>query len=250
MIELINLTKRFGEDIVAVNNVNLQIKEGKIFGFLGPNGAGKTTTINMMVGLSIPTSGKVIIDGLDIEKYPVQVKKTIGFVPDEPLIFEKITGIVYLNFICDVFEVPLEDRKKRGSWLIKMFKLEKAINDPILTYSHGMKQKLALIAALIHEPKNWILDEPIVGLDPESAFILKNLMKKHASNGNTVFFSTHIMEIAEKICDEIAIIDKGSIVFQGTIEELRQLRGNKSLEQLFLEVTKSESKKVDFSYLD
>ena len=191
MIELINLTKRFGEDIVAVNNVNLQVKEGKIFGFLGPNGAGKTTTINMMVGLSIPTSGKVIIDGLDIEKYPVQVKKTIGFVPDEPLLFEKITGIVYLNFICDVFEVPLEDRKKRGSWLIKMFKLEKAINDPILTYSHGMKQKLALIAALIHEPKNWILDEPIVGLDPESAFILKNLMKTCLQRQYRVFFYTY-----------------------------------------------------------
>jgi len=250
LIELINLTKRFSENVLAVNNLNLKIEEGKIFGFLGPNGAGKTTTINMITGLYKPTSGKIIVDNMDMEKESEKIKKIIGFVPDEPLIFEKITGISYLNFICNVFEVDPEEKEKRGDWLIKTFKLEKVINNPIFTYSHGMKQKLSLIAALIHEPKIWILDEPIVGLDPESAFILKNLMKKHVSNGNIVFFSTHVMEIAEKICDELAIIDKGSIVFQGTIKNLRKLRGEKSLEQLFLEVTNSESEKIDFSYLD
>jgi ABC-2 type transport system ATP-binding protein len=250
LIELINLTKRFSENVLAVNNLNLKIEEGKIFGFLGPNGAGKTTTINMITGLYKPTSGKIILDNMDMEKQSEKIKKIIGFVPDEPLIFEKITGISYLNFICNVFEVDPEEKEKRGNWLIKTFKLEKAINNPIFTYSHGMKQKLSLIAALIHEPKIWILDEPIVGLDPESAFILKNLMKKHVSNRNIVFFSTHVMEIAEKICDELAIIDKGRIVFQGTIKNLRKLRGEKSLEQLFLEVTNSESEKIDFSYLD
>ena len=140
--------------------------------------------------------------------------------------------------------------KKRGGWLLQAFKLLDAIKDPISTYSHGMRQKLALISALIHKPKILILDEPIVGLDPESASILKQIMKRHASNGNLVFFTTHIMEIAEKICDEIAIIDKGKIVFQGTINELRQLKGDKSLEQLFLEVTKSENEEIDFSFLD
>jgi ABC-2 type transport system ATP-binding protein len=250
LIELIDLTKRFSENVVAVDHVNLEIEDGKIFGFLGPNGAGKTTTISMITGLYKPTSGRIIYDGMDFQKEPIKIKKLIGFVPDEPFLFEKITGISYLNFISDVFEVPLEERKKRGEWLIKTFKLENAISNPISTYSHGMKQKLALIAALIHNPKFWILDEPIVGLDPESAFILKNLMKKHVEAGNIVFFSTHIMEIAEKVCDEIAIIDKGRIVFEGSINDLRKLKGDKSLEQIFLEVTNSESEKIDFSYLD
>ncbi|HOB16228.1 MAG TPA: ABC transporter ATP-binding protein [Defluviitoga sp.] len=250
MIEIIELTKIFSEKIIAVDNINLQIKEGKVVGFLGPNGAGKTTTINMIVGLCKPTAGKILIDGMDIREEPEKVKKIIGFVPDDPLLFEKITGISYLNFICDVFEVSIEERRKRGGWLLQAFKLLDAIKDPISTYSHGMRQKLALISALIHNPKILILDEPIVGLDPESASILKKIMKRHASKGNVVFFTTHIMEIAEKICDEIAIIDKGKIIFQGTINELRKIKGDKSLEQLFLEVTKSENEKMDFSFLD
>ncbi len=250
MIEIIELTKIFSEKIIAVDNINLQIKEGKVVGFLGPNGAGKTTTINMIVGLCKPTAGKILIDGMDIREEPEKVKKIIGFVPDDPLLFEKITGISYLKFICDVFEVSIEERRKRGGWLLQAFKLLDAIKDPISTYSHGMRQKLALISALIHNPKILILDEPIVGLDPESASILKKIMKRHASKGNVVFFTTHIMEIAEKICDEIAIIDKGKIIFQGTINELRKIKGDKSLEQLFLEVTKSENEKMDFSFLD
>lgn len=250
MIEIIELTKIFSEKIIAVDNINLQIKEGKVVGFLGPNGAGKTTTINMIVGLCKPTAGKILIDGMDIREEPEKVKKIIGFVPDDPLLFEKITGISYLKFICDVFEVSIEERRKRGGWLLQAFKLLDAIKDPISTYSHGMRQKLALISALIHNPKILILDKPIVGLDPESASILKKIMKRHASKGNVVFFTTHIMEIAEKICDEIAIIDKGKIIFQGTINELRKIKGDKSLEQLFLEVTKSENEKMDFSFLD
>ncbi len=250
MIEIRNLTKIYSGSVKAVDNVSLTVKEGEIFGFLGPNGAGKTTTIKMIVGLLQPTSGSIHIDNIDVLTSPVEAKMKMGYVADEPLVMEKITGVQYLNMISDVFLVPPKTRAERASKLLQNFKLSDAVKDPVSTYSHGMRQKLSLVAALIHNPDLWILDEPIVGLDPESAFVLKQMMRNHVKAGNTVFFSTHVMEVAEKICGRIGIINKGKLEFVGTVEELRKLSGRGSLEELFLEVTGSETENGDFSYLD
>lgn len=250
MIEIRNLTKIYSGSVKAVDDVSLTVKEGEIFGFLGPNGAGKTTTIKMIVGLLQPTSGSIHIDNIDVLTSPVEAKMKMGYVADEPLVMEKITGVQYLNLISDVFLVPPKTRAERASKLLQNFKLSDAVKDPVSTYSHGMRQKLSLVAALIHNPDLWILDEPIVGLDPESAFILKQMMRNHVKAGNTVFFSTHVMEVAEKICDRIGIINKGKLEFVGTVDQLRKLSGRGSLEELFLEVTGSETENGDFSYLD
>jgi len=250
VIRIRNLTKIYSGSVKAVDDVSLTVKEGEIFGFLGPNGAGKTTTIKMIVGLLQPTSGSIHIDNIDVLTSPVEAKMKMGYVADEPLVMEKITGIQYLNMISDVFLIPPKTRAERASKLLQNFKLSDAVKDPVSTYSHGMRQKLSLVAALIHNPDLWILDEPIVGLDPESAFILKQMMRNHVKAGNTVFFSTHVMEVAEKICDRIGIINKGKLEFVGTVEELRKLSGRGSLEELFLEVTGSETENGDFSYLD
>ena len=250
MIEIRNLTKIYSGSVKAVDDVSLTVKEGEIFGFLGPNGAGKTTTIKMIVGLLQPTYGSVHIDDIDVLTSPVEAKMKMGYVADEPLVMEKITGVQYLNLISDVFLVPPKTRAERASKLLQNFKLSDAVKDPVSTYSHGMRQKLSLVAALIHNPNLWILDEPIVGLDPESAFILKQMMRNHVKAGNTVFFSTHVMEVAEKICDRIGIINKGKLEFAGTVDQLRKLSGRGSLEELFLEVTGSETENGDFSYLD
>ncbi|WP_214059831.1 ABC transporter ATP-binding protein [Mesotoga sp. UBA5557] len=250
MIEIRNLTKIYSGSVKAVDDVSLTVKEGEIFGFLGPNGAGKTTTIKMIVGLLQPTYGSVHIDDIDVLTSPVEAKMKMGYVADEPLVMEKITGVQYLNLISDVFLVPPKTRAERASKLLQNFKLSNAVKDPVSTYSHGMRQKLSLVAALIHNPDLWILDEPIVGLDPESAFILKQMMRNHVKAGNTVFFSTHVMEVAEKICDRIGIINKGKLEFVGTVDQLRKLSGRGSLEELFLEVTGSETENGDFSYLD
>ena len=250
MIEIKNLTKVYSGSVKAVDGLSLAVRKGEIFGFLGPNGAGKTTTIKMIVGLLKPTEGTINVENVDIVSSPVKAKMKMGYVADEPLVMEKITGVQYLNLISDVFQLPPEVRIDRATRLLRNFKLADAVKDPISTYSHGMRQKLSLIAALIHNPDLWILDEPIVGLDPESAFILKQMMRNHAKTGNTVFFSTHVMEVAERICDRIGIINKGKLEFVGTVEELRTLRGQGSLEQLFLEVTGSETENGDFSYLD
>ncbi len=250
MIEIRNLTKIYSGSVKAVDDVSLTVKEGEIFGFLGPNGAGKTTTIKMIVGLLQPTSGSIHIDDIDVLTSPVEAKMKMGYVADEPLVMEKITGVQYLNMISDVFLVPPKTRAERALKLLQNFKLSDAVKDPVSTYSHGMRQKLSLVAALIHNPDLWILDEPIVGLDPESAFILKQMMRNHVKAGNTVFFSTHVMEVAEKICDRIGIINKGKLEFVGTVDQLRKLSGRGSLEELFLEVTGSETENGDFSYLD
>ncbi|MDI3472185.1 MAG: type transport system ATP-binding protein [Thermotogaceae bacterium] len=239
MITLENVTKIYSGTTRAVENLTLTVENGEIFGFLGPNGAGKTTTIKMIVGLLKPTEGTVKINDIDINLYPEKAKKMIGYVADEPLVMEKLRGIDYLKFIADVFEVPYELRTKRIGELLESFKLTSSITDPISTYSHGMRQKLTLIAALLHEPDVWILDEPIIGLDPESAYILKKLMRKHADSGKTVFFSTHVMEIAEKLCDRIGIINRGKLLYVGTLDELKKLKGSGSLEELFLELTGS-----------
>jgi ABC-2 type transport system ATP-binding protein len=250
LIEIRDLTKVYSGSVKAVDGVSLTVNKGEVFGFLGPNGAGKTTTIKMIVGLLQPTSGSISINEIDVLTQPVEAKMKMGYVADEPLVMEKITGIQYLNLISDVFLVPPKTRAERASKLLQNFKLSDAVKDPVSTYSHGMRQKLSLVAALIHNPDLWILDEPIVGLDPESAFILKQMMRNHVKAGNTVFFSTHVMEVAEKICDRIGIINKGKLEFVGTVDQLRKLSGRGSLEELFLEVTGSETENGDFSYLD
>lgn len=238
MIEIKDASKAYGKSkIKALEDLNLEIRDGEIFGFLGPNGAGKTTTIKLITGILNPEEGCIKINGIDIGKNPVDAKKNIGFVPDNPEIFNRLTGIEYLNFIGDVYEVDDEKRFNIINELAESFEIRDALPSSISSYSHGMKQKLVIIGALLHSPPVWILDEPMVGLDPKAAFILKDMMRRHADSGNTVFFSTHVMEVAEKVCDRIGIIKKGRLVFVGTIDELRSMRKeNESLENLFLEL--------------
>ena len=239
MLKLQNISKTYSKgSIKAVDNVKLDIKAGEIFGFLGPNGAGKTTTLKMIVGLLKPDSGKIFIDGIDAWENPIEAKKQISYVPDTPEIYDKLKGIEYLNFIADMYEIPKDIRQKRMEKYLEMFNLEDAVGDIIGSFSHGMKQKLVLISALIHEPKVFILDEPMVGLDPKSSFQLKEIMRQRCDEGKTVFFSTHVLEVAEKLCDRIAIINKGKIIALGTMDELRShAEERESLENIFLELT-------------
>lgn len=237
MIKVNNVNKSFGKK-VAVNNVTFEVKPGEIFGFLGPNGAGKTTTIKMIVGLLHPDSGSISISNVDVIKDSIESKKKFSFVPDNPEIYEDMTGYQYLNFLADIYQVSEEDRKDRIESLAKIFEIEGDLNDYLKGFSHGMKQKVALIGALVNDPDVLILDEPMVGLDAKSAFNLKNLMRERCDRGKSVFFSTHVMEVAEKICDRISIIKGGQILFTGNLEELRAKDPSKdSLEQLFLELT-------------
>lgn len=240
MINFKNLSKQYQKDKpFAVDNLNLEVKKGEIFGFLGPNGAGKSTTINMLMGVLKPTSGSIVVDGHSVGEESMITKAMIGFVPDEPLFYERMTGLQHLSFICDVFNVDKNVRKERADRLIKLFNLEKAISDRISSYSHGMKQKLGVISALIHEPKLLILDEPMVGLDPKASFILKDVMRRFCDKGGTVFFSTHVMEVAQNLCDSIAIINKGQIVLNTSLKDFNE-KENASLENLFLELTGNE----------
>lgn len=241
MIEIRNLSKTYNKGSVkAVDELNLSIKPGEIFGFLGPNGAGKTTTIKMMTGLLNPDQGSVLIKGFDIQKQPLDAKKNIGYVPDNPDVYDKLSGVEYLNFMGDVYQVPSDIRKERINHYLEMFGLKDAAADLIKSYSHGMKQKIVLTGALLHSPSVWILDEPMVGLDPKSAHLLKEEMRSHCDKGNTVFFSTHILEVAEKLCDRIGIINKGKLIAIGTLEELRGGEEAESLEKIFLELTENE----------
>lgn len=238
MIEIRNISKSYNKGkIKAVDNLNLQVKPGEIFGFLGPNGAGKTTTIKMMVGLLNPDEGSVRIKGYDIRKQPLEAKRNMGYVPDNPDVYDRLTGIEYLNFMADVYGVPADVRKERIQYYLDMFTLSDAASDLIKSYSHGMKQKIVLTGALIHAPSLWVLDEPMVGLDPKAAHLLKEEMREHCDKGNTVFFSTHILEVAEKLCDRIGIIHKGRLIAIGTMEELRKGDDAGSLENIFLELT-------------
>ena len=238
MIEIKDVSKSYVKNKKTVNNLNLKIKDGEIFGFLGPNGAGKTTTIRMITGVLSLDEGEVLIDGKSISKEPVEAKKHFGFVPDNPDLFLKLKGIEYLNFLADIYQVSKNDRIEKIEMLSKKFNIYDNLNDKIQNYSHGMRQKIVVIGALLHSPKNWILDEPMTGLDPKSSHDLKELMREHAKNGNTVFFSTHVLEVAEKLCDRIGIINKGELVFVGTCEEMKKkFKENASLEELFLEIT-------------
>jgi ABC-2 type transport system ATP-binding protein len=238
MIELRNISKSYNKGkIKAVDNLSLTVKPGEIFGFLGPNGAGKTTTIKMMAGLLNPDEGSIKIKGYDIHRQTLDVKRNIGYVPDNPDVFDRLTGMEYLNFMADVYRMPAEDRKARISGYLDMFDLTDAADDLIKSYSHGMKQKIVLTGALIHDPALWVLDEPMVGLDPKSAHLLKEQMREHCDKGNTVFFSTHVLEVAEKLCDRIGIIHKGRLIAIGTMDELRKGDNADSLENIFLELT-------------
>ena len=241
MIEIKNVSKSYVKNKKSVDDLNLEIKNGEIFGFLGPNGAGKTTTIKMITGILQIDEGDILIDGKSITKEPVEAKKLFGFVPDSPDMFLKLKGIEYLNFMADIYEVPNNIRKQRIEELTKKFEIYNDLNNEIESYSHGMRQKIVLCGAILNNPKNWILDEPMTGLDPQSSYDLKEMMREHAKNNNCVFFSTHILEVAERLCDRVGIINKGKLIFVGTLEEMRaKLQENKSLEELFLEITKNE----------
>jgi ABC-2 type transport system ATP-binding protein len=237
-IETFNLTKNFG-NLIAVNKLNLKIKSGEIFGFLGPNGAGKTTTIKLMTGLLKPTSGTVKIMGKDIQDNPIDAKKDIGLIPDEPQIYEKLTGVEFLRFMGNLFRMDKKGIEKKIKELLKLFDLTGRGEELIQSYSHGMKQKIAIAGALIHSPKVLFFDEPTVGLDPKSARIIKDILKYRAESGDCIFMSTHILEIAERICDRVGIIQNGELIAAGNMEELRKLsmedKGN--LEEIFLQLT-------------
>lgn len=241
MIELINVTKSYSKKIKAVDNLNLTINDGEIFGFLGHNGAGKTTTLKIITGILSPDEGDVKLNNISIKDQPIKAKMQIGYVPDNPDMFLRLKGIEYLNFMSDMYEVPSDVRKKRIEELSKRLNLYNTLDDKIQSYSHGMRQKIVLMGALIHNPPIWILDEPMTGLDPKASFILKEMMREHANEGKTVFFSTHILEVAEKICDKVAIINKGKLLFNGTLNEMREhFKVNQSLESMFLELTEDE----------
>jgi len=239
MLKLEQVSKTYGnKNAKAVDNISLEVHPGEIFGFVGPNGAGKTTTIKMMVSLLKPDTGRIFINGIDNQKNILEAKKQFSYVPDNPELFEKIKGIEYLKFVADVYEVPVIERQKQIEKYLEIFEIKEAINDPIGSYSHGMKQKLALVGALIHNPEVFILDEPMVGLDPKASFELKKIMRDHCDQGKSVFFSTHVLDVAEKICDRIAIIKKGKIIEVGTMDEIRAKAGSQeSLENIFLELT-------------
>lgn len=238
MIEINNVSKSYIKNKKSVDCINLQINNGEIFGFLGPNGAGKTTTIKMITGILSIDEGDILIDGKSIKEDPVEAKRNFGFVPDSPDMFLKLKGIEYLNFLADIYKISAEEREKKIETLAKSFDIYETLNDKIQSYSHGMRQKLIVIGAMLHNPKNLILDEPMTGLDPKSSHDLKNLLREHTKNGNSVFFSTHVLEVAEKLCDRIGIINKGKLIFVGTYEEMKQkFKENASLEELFLEIT-------------
>ena len=238
MIRFEHVSKQYGKGgTKAVDDLSLHIEKGRLFGFIGPNGAGKTTTIGLMTGILAPTEGTVTIGGYDMATHPIEAKRLLGYVPDEHDMYDRLTGIEYVRFMADFFSVPESVRKDRREHYLELFELKDAIGQQVKGYSRGMKQKLTVIGALIHQPPIWVLDEPMVGLDPRASHILKEEMRRHCEAGTTIFFSTHVLEVAERLCDEIAIIDHGRLVAQGTLEELRAGHTGESLEQLFLTLT-------------
>ena len=240
MIELKNISKAYLNNKNIIENLNLTIKNGEIFGFLGPNGAGKTTTIKMITGIIKPSNGEVYIDGISIKEKPLEAKKNFSYVPDSPDMFLSLTGNEYLNFMADMYNIPLKIRTERINNFAMQFEIIENLDQRILEYSHGMRQKIVLIGALLNDSNNLILDEPMVGLDPKAAYVLKKIMREYANANKTVLFSTHVLEIAEKICDRVCIINKGEIITIGTIDEIKQKFNNGTLENIFLEITEDE----------
>ena len=242
MIELVKLSKHYGKNR-AVDGLDLSVSDGELFGFIGPNGAGKTTTIQMIGGLLSPTSGKALIDGVDISKDPVAVKRKIGLIPDRPFLYEKLTGIEFLRFTADLFDVDKKEFNKKSDELLNLFGLRDRASELIEAYSHGMKQRLVMSAALLHDPRILIVDEPMVGLDPRGIKMVRNLFRQLADTGVTIFMSTHTLSLAEEICDRIGIINNGKLIATGTIDELKGAArlGQANLEQAFLELTQEQA---------
>lgn len=234
MIEISHVTKNYGAK-KALDDVSFEVKEGEIFAFIGHNGAGKTTLIKAIVGIHDFDKGKIIINGKSIKNEPVACKKEMAYVPDNPEMYENMRAIQFINFICDMYGVGLEKREKNIKKYAEMFEISQNLNDTIESLSHGMRQKVALIAALAHEPKILIMDEPFVGLDPEAVFDVKEVMREMIKEGKTIFFSTHILDVAEKLCTKVAIIKQGKIIKVGSMNEIK---GDKSLEKVFLELEK------------
>ncbi|EEB36741.1 ABC transporter, ATP-binding protein [Anaerococcus hydrogenalis DSM 7454] len=238
MLEVKNFTKKYKNGKLAVDNISFDVNNGEIFGFLGPNGAGKSTTIKAIVGLIKKSRGEIKIDGIKLEDDPLLYKNKFSYLADNPDLFDKFTGVEYINFVADIYGIDEKTRNERLNTYLDYFDIREAMADLISSFSHGMKQKLAIISSLIHDPDLLILDEPMVGLDPKSSFNLKKIMRERKEAGKMVFFSTHIMEVAENICDRIAIISNGKIVAQGSLDQIREsLDEDKSLEELFLELT-------------
>lgn len=232
MLTISHLTKTYGEK-KAVDDLSLEIRPGEIFGFIGHNGAGKSTTLKSVVGVLKFDSGKIAVCGRDIVEEPIACKKRIAYIPDNPDVYNFMTGIKYLNFIADIFGIPSDERKEKIENLASAFELTDDLAQPVSAYSHGMKQKLAIISAWIHSPELIVMDEPFVGLDPKASHLLKQMMREHCDNGGAIFFSTHVLEVAEKLCDKVAIIKQGKLVKVGTMEEVK---GDESLEEVFLEL--------------
>ncbi len=237
MLRIENLTKVYG-DFKAVDHLSLHIEKGCIYGFIGHNGAGKTTTLKSVCGILSFDEGEIYIDGLSVKENPLKCKEKIAYIPDNPDLYDYLKGIEYLNFVCDVFKVSSDIRTTRIHEYAQAFGLLDDLSSPIRTYSHGMKQKLAIISAFVHSPELIIMDEPFVGLDPKASHVLKNMMKEHCKNGGAIFFSTHVLEVAEKLCDYVAIIKGGQLVVSGRTEEVTQ---NDSLEEVFLELENENS---------
>jgi ABC-2 type transport system ATP-binding protein len=241
MIELIGVSKSYNGSYKAVDHLDLTVPKGEIFGFLGPNGAGKTTTIKMITGIIKPDAGQIRINGREIGADPIEAKRQFGYVPDSPDLFLRLKGLEYVSFMADIYGVEQDVRNSRILSLAKRFDMLDALGDTIQSYSHGMRQKIVIMGVLVHHPEVWILDEPLTGLDPKSSFTLKEMMREHADSGRTVFFSTHVLEVAEKLCDRVAIINKGKILFSGTFTQMQEhFQSHESLENLFLELTKHE----------
>lgn len=232
MLKIEHLTKTFG-DKKAVDDLTLEIKAGEIYGFIGHNGAGKTTTLRSVVGIQQFDEGTILIDGHSITEEPLACKREIAYIPDNPDLYEFMSGIKYLNFVADIFGVEPETRKERIKKYADLFEITKDLAQPISAYSHGMKQKLAIISAWIHEPKLILMDEPFVGLDPKASHLLKEMMREHCDRGGAIFFSTHVLEVAEKLCDKVAIIKNGKLIRFGTMEDVK---GDDTLEEVFLEL--------------
>ena len=239
MLEIKELTKHYKGSDKGVTDVNIHVEKGDIFAFIGHNGAGKTTTLKCITGIQDYDSGQVLIDGMDLQKEKMACKRKFAYIPDNPDLYEYLTGIQYLNFVADVFEIPEKERQDRIKKYGEAFEITESLGDLISGYSHGMKQKLALISALVHKPKLWILDEPFVGLDPKASITLKQLMRETCEEGGAVFFSTHVLEVAEKLCNKVAVIKEGHVIANGNMSEVVKEAG--SLESLFMEVHNDET---------
>ena len=233
MIEIKNVSKTYNGEKKAINQVSFDIKDGEIFGFIGHNGAGKTTMIKSLVGILDFESGDILINNKSIKKDPIGCKLEMAYVPDNPDLYENMSAIDFIDFVCDMYDTPIETRKENIEKYAKMFEMEDKLNDDISSFSHGMKQKVALMAALSHNPIVFVMDEPFVGLDPKAVFDIKNIMKEMTKEGKTIFFSTHILDVAEKLCDRVAIIKNGNIV---KIGKMKDIKGDSSLEKVFLEL--------------